>query len=47
MTSTVVLSFISAVLLIGAVHAEDNVLKGLKLGFGYDRDFGIGVRYQF
>jgi hypothetical protein len=30
-----VMSFVSV------VHAKDNALKGVKLGFGFDRDFGI------
>lgn len=38
---TAVLSFIFAVMLIGTVQAEDAPLKGIKLGFGFDRGFGI------
>ena len=35
------LFFICTLMLIGTVHAEENALKGIKLGFGIDRDFGI------
>jgi hypothetical protein len=38
---TVVLSCIFALMLIGTVHAEGGAMKGIKLGFGFDRDFGI------
>ena len=38
---TAVLSLIFAVMLIGTVQAEDAPLKGIKLGFGFDRGFGI------
>ena len=34
------LSFICALILNGTVHA-DNAQKGIKFGFGFDRDFGI------
>ena len=36
-----VLSLICALMLIGTVHAEDGAMKGIKLGFGFDRGFGI------
>jgi hypothetical protein len=38
---TMVLSFIFALMLIGTVHAEDGAMKGIKLGFGFDRGFGV------
>lgn len=38
---TVVLSCIFALMLIGTVRAEDGAMKGIKLGFGFDRGFGI------
>ncbi len=38
---TAALSSICALMLIGTVHAEENAQKGIKLGFGFDRDFGI------
>ena len=38
---TVVLSLIFALMLIGTAQAEDAPLKGVKLGFGFDRGFGI------
>jgi hypothetical protein len=38
---TATLSFICALMLIGTVHAEEKPLKGIKLGFGFDRGFGI------
>ena len=38
---TVALSSICALILTGTVHAEGNAQKGIKLGFGFDRDFGI------
>ena len=41
MVRTGILSFICAVLLIATAYAEDNALQGIKLGFGFDRDFGI------
>ena len=37
----VVLSFIFGFMLIGTTQAEDAPLKGFKLGFGFDRGFGI------
>ena len=36
-----VLNLICALIIISTVNAEENALKGIKLGFGYDRDFGI------
>ena len=36
---TAALSFICAFILIGAVHAQENA--GFKLGFGFDRGFGV------
>jgi hypothetical protein len=33
--------FIIAILFFGTAHAEENSLKGMKLGFGIDRGFGI------
>jgi len=41
MIKVAVLSFVYALLVIGTVHAEDAPLKGLKLGFGFDRGFGV------
>ena len=38
---TTVLGVICAAMLIGTAHAEDAPLKGIKLGFGFDRGFGI------
>lgn len=38
---TTVLSAIFVLMLIGTAQAEDSVLKGVKLGFGFDRGFGI------
>ena len=38
---TAVLSLICALMLLGTVHAEDSAMKGVKLGFGFDRGFGI------
>lgn len=35
------LSFICVFMLISTVHAEDNTLKGVKLGFGFDRGLGV------
>lgn len=37
----VVLSLFCALTLVGAVSAADNAAKGLKLGFGFDRGFGV------
>ncbi len=38
---TTLLSFICVLMLTSTAHAEENALKGLKLGFGFDRDFGV------
>jgi len=38
---TAILSFIFAFMLIASAQAEDAPLKGIKLGFGFDRGFGI------
>lgn len=38
---TAVLGLILALMLIGIAQAEDAPLKGIKLGFGFDRGFGI------
>lgn len=35
------LFFICTCMLIVTVQAQDNVLKDIKLGFGYDRGFGV------
>lgn len=35
------LGFICFFMLVGAVHAEENALQGMKLGFGFDRGFGV------
>ena len=35
------LSIICSLTLIGSVSAEENALKGIKLGFGFDRGLGI------
>lgn len=35
------LGFICTFILMGTVNAEENALKGIKLGFGYDRGLGI------
>ena len=35
------LSFICVFMLISTVHAEENTLKGVKLGFGFDRGLGV------
>ncbi len=35
------LNFICTLMLVGSVHAEDAPLKGIKLGFGFDRGFGV------
>lgn len=37
----VILISVCALILIGTVHAEDVPLKGVKLGFGFDRGFGV------
>ena len=42
------LSFISTYVSISTVQAQENVLKDVKLGFGFDRGFGvIGTIGQF
>lgn len=41
MIRTAVLSVVSALMLIASVNAEENAMKGLKLGFGFDRGFGV------
>ena len=41
MIKTVTLSLILGLMLIGTTQAEDAPLKGFKLGFGFDRGFGI------
>lgn len=33
--------FICALLFIATAHAEENALKGMKLGFGFDRGLGV------
>jgi hypothetical protein len=38
---TTLLSFICVLMLTSTAQAEENALKGLKLGFGFDRDFGV------
>ena len=38
---TAALCFICTFMFSGAVHAEENALKGIKLGFGVDRGFGV------
>ena len=38
---TTLLTFICLLMLTSTAHAEENALKGLKLGFGFDRDFGV------
>jgi len=38
---TVISTFIVAVMLTSPVSAEENALSGIKLGFGFDRDFGV------
>ena len=35
------LSFITSLMLFGTAQSEDSPLKGIKLGFGVDRGFGI------
>ena len=35
------LHFICALMFTITVHAEDAPLKGIKLGFGFDRGFGV------
>lgn len=37
----ILLSTICALALLGTAHAEDNAMKGIKLGFGFDRGFGV------
>ena len=42
------LCFVCALMFTGSVHAEENELKGTKLGFGIDRGFGVvGATGQF
>ena len=41
MIKATVLSFILALMLVGTAQAEDAPLKGIKLGFGFDRGFGL------
>lgn len=36
-----VLSMVCALLFVGTVQAEDKLLKGLKLGFGFDQGFSV------
>lgn len=36
-----ILSFICTVFPIGTIHAEENSLSGIKLGFGFDRGFSV------
>lgn len=38
---TTALSIVCALMLLGTAQAEENALKGIKLGFGFDRGFGI------
>ena len=38
---TTLLHFICVLMLTSTVHAEDAPLKGIKLGFGFDRGFGV------
>ena len=38
---TIAFGFIFALTLISTTHAEESAMKGVKLGFGYDRGFGI------
>jgi hypothetical protein len=38
---TTMYCIICVLMLLSAVHAEDYALKGVKIGFGFDRDFGI------
>jgi len=37
----VVINFICILMLAGTVVAEENALKGIKLGFGFDQGFGV------
>ena len=39
----VVISFICILMLAGTVAAEENALKGIKLGFGFDQGFGVAA----
>lgn len=36
-----IFTILCAMSLVSVAHAEDYALKGVKLGFGFDRDFGI------
>lgn len=38
---TIISVVISAVVISQPVYAEENVLTGIKLGFGFDRNFGV------
>lgn len=38
---TTLLSFICVLMLTNTAQAEDNAMKGIKLGFGFDRGFGV------
>ena len=38
---TTLLHFICTLMLTSTVHAKDAPLKGIKLGFGFDRGFGV------
>ena len=39
----VVISIIYFLMLAGTVAAEENALKGIKLGFGFDQGFGVAA----
>ena len=38
---TTIYSIICVLMLLNVTHADGNAAKGFKLGFGFDRDFGI------
>lgn len=40
------LNIISAVLLTSTVFVEDSAAEGIKLGFGFDRDFGVAAQFH-
>jgi len=40
------LNFISVVLLTSTVFVEDSAAEGIKLGFGFDRDFGVVAQFH-
>jgi hypothetical protein len=40
-TKTLIAVLITSVLLVGSAYAEAAALKGIKLGFGFDRGFGV------